>query len=61
MWWPLKSIDRAAKEMADVTARKALEEARGSLSVWLAVEGPTVAQGATDEAKKPRRKKAAVA
>jgi len=27
----LKSIDRAAKETADVTARKALEDARGSL------------------------------
>jgi len=57
----LKLIDKAAQETADVTARKALEEARGSLSAWLAVEGLTVAPGAADEAKKPGRKKAAVA
>ena len=35
----LKLIDKAAGATADVTARKALEEARGSLSAWLAVEG----------------------
>ena len=55
----LKSIDRAAKETGDATARKALEAARGELSAWLAVEGLTVAPGAADEVKKPGRRKAA--
>lgn len=58
----MSSIDRAAKETADATARKALEAARGELSAWLAVEGLSVAQGATDVAtgRKPGRRKAAV-
>lgn len=55
----VSSIDRAAKETGDATARKALEAARGELSAWLAVEGLTVAQGATEAAKKPRGRKAA--
>jgi len=55
----LKAIDKAAGATADATARKALENARGELSAWLAVEGLTVAQGAVEAAKKPGRRKAA--
>jgi len=39
----------------------ALEPAHGELSAWLAVDGLAVAPVATDEAKKPGRKKAVVA
>jgi len=56
----LKLIDKAAGATADVTARKALEAARGELSAWLAVEGLAVAPGASDAAKKPRKRKEAV-
>ncbi|MCY2961750.1 MAG: hypothetical protein NTY35_16440 [Planctomycetota bacterium] len=57
----VSSIDRAAKETADATARKALEAARGELSAWLAVEGLSVAQGVAEAAtaRKPGRRKAA--
>jgi len=54
----LKSIDKAAKETGDATARKALENARSSLSAWLAVEGFAVPAGA-EAAKNPGRRKAA--
>lgn len=45
----------------DVSARKALEAARGELSAWLAVGGGAVAPGATETAKKPGGRKAAAA
>jgi len=51
----LKSIDRAAAETADTTARKALEDARGALSGWLAIEGLTLPTSAT--ATKPPAKR----
>lgn len=59
----LKSIDKAAKETVDATARKALEAARGELSAWLAVEGLAVPASATEAAteRKPGRRKAATA
>lgn len=56
----VKSIDTAARETSDGAARKALEDARGALAVWLATEGITVAQGATEAPVKRGRRNAVV-
>lgn len=54
----VKSIDKATRETSDGAARKALEDARGALSAWLALEGLSVAQGAAEAPVKRGRRKA---
>lgn len=54
----VKAIDKAARETSDGAARKALEDARGAVSAWLALEGLAVAQGASEAPVKRGRRKA---
>ncbi len=59
----LKSIDKAARETDDATAKKALGEAREPLSAWLALEGLVLnaATKAELETKKRRKNNTAMA
>lgn len=54
----IKAIDKATRETTDGAARNALEDARGALSAWLALEGLTVAHGAAEAPAKRARRKA---
>ena len=54
----VKSIDKAAAETDDATAREALADAREPLSAWLELQGLTIATAATDTpTKAPKRKR----
>ena len=67
----VKNIDKAMSGTQDATLRKALEEARGALTAWLALEGiaiPTAhrprsrgeeSDGSDEAAPKPRRRSGA--
>ena len=48
----VKLIDKSASETSDTAARKALEDARGALSAWLALDGMVLSNAAADASEK---------